>query len=303
MAGGVECHLVAGHACQHVRFGQERRSSHEHPLDPRHSPFSGSRVHRPGRNQDRRSQRLGLDRGWCEFHESGHQHVERQRRTKAVPGGKFVNSSGQHTYVKFRWEGEHLMIDNTNVCHCGPSSTPSFSVLTKLALKIGWIVLSPTHSSGFQLGPNLQQEFLGDQIPTMAPGSGWNHLVDTSGNPVYWAVNARHYLDLSMSCSWRFTNLNTAFRSIVGEPTRSLHVYSDVTGSIVVGNRVTDLLREVMYQRKGRGSVYFEPIHIQYIPLRQEVVDIVETNVAETNGDLTKFGPGNTIVTLHFKKL
>ena len=105
-----------------------------------------------------------------------------------------------------------------------------------------------------------------------------------------------------MSCSWRFTNLNTAFRSIVGEPTRSLHVYSDVAGSIVVGNRVTDLLREVMYQRKGRGSVYFEPTHIQYIPLRKDVVDIVEINVAETNGDLTKFGPGNTIVTMHFKK-
>ena len=106
-----------------------------------------------------------------------------------------------------------------------------------------------------------------------------------------------------MSCSWRFTNLNTAFRSIVGEPTRSLHVYADVAGSIVVGNRVTDLLREVMYQRKGRGSVYFEPIQIQYIPLRKEVVDIVETNVAETSGDLTKFGPGNTIVTLHLKNL
>ena len=46
------------------------------------------------------------------------------------------------------------------------------------------------------------------------------------------------------------------------------------------------VLREVMYQRKGRGSVYFEPLHFQYMPLRKEVVDIVETLVAETNGDL-----------------
>ena len=137
----------------------------------------------------------------------------------------------------------------------------------------------------------------------MAPGSDWNDLNDEDGNPVFWVVNARTYLGLSMSCSWRFTNLNTVFRSIVGEPTCSLHVYSDVAGSIVVGNRVTDLLRDVMYQRKGCGSVYFEPLHIQYIPLRKEVVNIVETNVAETNGDLTKFGPGNTIVTLHFKKV
>ena len=229
-------------------------------------------------------------------------HAEQQRRAKAVLGGQFANTSGQHTYVKFRWEGEDLLIDNTRICHCGPSSTPSLTFHTKLALKMGWVVLSNTQSSGFVLGPNLQQEFLGDQVPTMAPGSGWNDLIDTEGNPMFWAVNANTYLDLSMSCSWRFTNLNTAFRSIVGEPTRSLHVYSDVAGSIVIGNRVTDLLRDVMYQRKGRGSVYFKPLHIQYIPLRKEVVDIVETNVAETNGDLTKFGPGNTIVTLHFKK-
>ena len=217
-------------------------------------------------------------------------HVEQQRRTTAVLGGKFVTDYGRHTYVKFRWEGEDLVIDNTNVCHCRVVTTPNVSFHTKLALKMGWIVLSDTHSSGFQLGPNLQQEFLGDQVPDMKPGTAWNDLNDDDGKPVFWAVKVRTYLDLSMSCSWCFTNLNTPFRSIVGEPTWSSHVYSDVAGSIVVGNRLMDLLREVMYQRKGRGSVYFEPIQIQYIPLRKEVVDIVETNVAETNGDLTKFG-------------
>ena len=228
-------------------------------------------------------------------------HVEQQRRATAVLGGKFVNASGQKTYVKFRWKGEDLVIDNSNICPCGPT-TPTFAVHSKLALKMGWVVLSDTHSSGFTLGPNLQQTFLKDQVPALTPGSDSNDLNDKDGNPVLWTVNQRHYLQLSMGCNWRFTNLNTAFRSIVGEPTRSLHVYSDVAGSIMVGNRVTDLLREVMYQRKGRGSIYFEPTHIQYIPLRKEVVDIVEINVAETNGDLTKFGSGNTIVTLHFKK-
>ena len=87
-----------------------------------------------------------------------------------VLGPNFVNTSGQHTYVKFRWEGEDLLIDNTHVCHFRPSSTPSVALHTKLALKMGWVVLSSTHLSGFVLGPNLQQEFLGDQVPTMAPG-------------------------------------------------------------------------------------------------------------------------------------
>ena len=51
--------------------------------------------------------------------------------------------------------------------------------------------------------------------------------------------------------------------------------------------------------------MYFEPLHIQYLPLRNEVVEIIHIQVAETigtGGDLVKFGEGHTIVTLHFKK-
>jgi len=109
---------------------------------------------------------------------------------------------------------------------------------------------------------------------------------------------------LSFSVNWRFTNLNVAFRAVVGDPTRTLHVYSDVAGSSVVGNRVTDLLREIQYKRQGRGTMYFEPLHVQYLPLRSEVVEIIHIQVAETigTGDLVKFGDGHTIVTLHFKK-
>ena len=152
-------------------------------------------------------------------------HAEQPRRAKAVLEAKFVNAKSQHMYAKFRWEGEDLLIDNTNVCHCGFVTTPNVAFHTKLALKIGWIVLSSDHSSGFVLGPNLQQEFLGEQVPAMTSGSDWNDMNDGDGNPVFRAVNARTYLDLSMSCSWCFTNLNKAFRSIVREPTHSLHVY------------------------------------------------------------------------------
>ena len=70
----------------------------------------------------------------------------------------------------------------------------------------------------------------------------------------------------------------------------------------MVGNRATDLLREVKYKREGRGTLYFEPLHIQYLSLRNEVIEIIQMQVAETNGDLVKFGEGNTIVMLHFKK-
>ena len=76
----------------------------------------------------------------------------------------------------------------------------------------------------------------------------------TDNNGVTWFY-------LSMHVSWKFTNLNVAFRSVMKEPTRSLHIYSDVGGSSMVGNRMTDLLREIKYRREGRGKVYFEPTH------------------------------------------
>ena len=230
-------------------------------------------------------------------------HLEQRRHETAIQGGRFTNDQGKHTYVKFKWEGEDLIIDNTNVCHCG-NKTPVLTIYTKLALKMGWL---RKIDSGLILGPNLQQEFLGDQVPNLTKDSAWQDVTDGQGNAVFWTVRSilPDYLQLSMSCGWRFTNLNTAFRAVVGEPTRSLHVYSDIAGSTVVGNRVTDLLREIQYKRQGRGTIYFEPLHIQYMALRNEVVEIVHVQVAETigrGGDLVKFGDGHTIATLHFKK-
>ena len=233
-------------------------------------------------------------------------HLEQQRKELAIQGGRFTNDQGKHTYIKFKWEGEDLLIDNTNICHCG-NKTPALTIYTKLALKMGWLRQIDTV---LILGPNLQQEFIGDQIPNMtkpAVDNDWNDVNDGQGNAVFWTVRSilPDYLQLSMSCNWRFTNLNVAFRTVVGEPTRSLHVYSDVAGSTVVGNRVTDLLREIQYKRQARGTLYFEPLHIQYMSLRNEVVEMIHVQVAETigrGGDLVKFGEGHTIVTLHFKK-
>ena len=230
-------------------------------------------------------------------------HLEQRRKETAIQGGTFLNDQGKHTYIKFRWEGDDLIIDNTNVCHCS-TDTPGLSLYTKLALKMGWL---RKISSGLILGPNLQQEFMGDQIPNMTKNSDWNDLNDDQHNPVFWTVRScsSDHLQLSMSCSWRFTNLNVAFRAVVGDPSRSLQVYSDVAGSTIVGNRVTDLWREIQYKREGRGTLCFEPLHIQYLPLRNEVVEIIQIQVAETigtGGDLVKFGKGHTIVTLHFKK-
>ena len=68
----------------------------------------------------------------------------------------------------------------------------------------------------------------------------------------------------------------------------------------MVGGRITDLLREIKYHLLN--TTHFEPRHIQYVPVRNEVVEIVETQMAETNGELVQFGEGHTLLTLHFKR-
>ena len=54
-------------------------------------------------------------------------------------------------------------------------------------------------------------------------------------------------MELSIFCNWRFLNLDQAFQNVVGSRSRSLLIYSDVGGSSVVGNQVTDLLRQVNF--------------------------------------------------------
>ena len=163
---------------------------------------------------------------------------------------------------------------------------------------MGWF--KKNSAGNYVLGPNLTIEIPDGTIPTPIDIVSIN---PSQLDDKFWNYGSGSGLiRLMMTCNWRFINLDTSFKNVLGSRKRSLFLYYDVGGSGVVGNQVTDLLREVNYQREGKGSQYFEPLHIQHIPVRKETIDIIKTQVAETTGDLTQFGPGNTIVTLHFKK-
>ena len=57
----------------------------------------------------------------------------------------------------------------------------------------------------------------------------------------------------SLCVNWRFTNFNVAFREVVGDPSRSFLVYSDVVDSNVIGGEMHPLVCEVEYRRQGKG--------------------------------------------------
>ena len=220
---------------------------------------------------------------------------------KSDPGYLREFANGKTCSYEFKWEGQDLVLDNTKLDTSyvkGKGDPYLMSFNEKLALQMGWIKYDEAETE-YSIGPNLKMEFFRavKTFPNdISKGrldiwNGWRYFVVEDG-----------VLKVSMYCNWRFTNFNNAFQNVIGNETRSLFVYSDVGGSSVVGDQVTDLLREVNFNRTGKGAQYFEPLHIQYIPVRKETLDIIEVQVAETTGELVKFGDGNTVVTIHVKK-
>lgn len=105
------------------------------------------------------------------------------------------------------------------------------------------------------------------------------------------------------SLSWTFTNLTNESHTRGSTP-RSLYVYSSICEPQIMGNATTDLLRHVYYQPSLEGGTLFEPKSIQYVGLRHNEFDTVETVLSEVDqNSLAQFTEGATTVTLHFRRV
>ena len=181
-----------------------------------------------------------------EFMKSILSYFERERvfnNSGPRMNSKYVTNDKRRTYVAFRWEGEDLVTDNKDT-YRPRREPPSLQFDADLALKMGWLL---EKGNGYVLGPNLRIEFFDDVIPDIRTRGD---IRDSNGNRLFFQVlknpiKNTAFLELSIFCNWRFLNLNRAFESVIGSSSRSLLVYSNVGGGTVVGNQVTDLLREV----------------------------------------------------------
>ena len=243
------------------------------------------------RGQDMKKEMASSPTGWHFFHQVVYRY-QQERAKRTQPKNKWTENDGLKLYPTFEWTSEgDLLLNTKQVDYKRQVAHVSWG--KSLALKMGW--LEQVSPGTYRLGPNLLPEFQGmSTIPTPTD------VRDTGNKPIFWKVEGE-YVKLSLSCPWRFVNVNDKFRLSSEFPSvRPLHVYCNVGTSSMVGGRITDLLREIKYH--PQETTHFEPRHIQYVPVRNEVVEIVETQMAETNGDLVQFGEGHTILTLHFKR-
>ena len=231
--------------------------------------------------------------------------LEQARLKTGGSGASFETSDGEKLYSTFRWvtrgESSDLLVDNNKI-HFNTTwtNTPKVSIHMTLALKMGW-VKKKEGQDAYELGPNLLCE-AHDRTYSTDPNVV-KVMRSEKKEPISWKVTPdKQYMLLSAKCNWRFSHLNNAFQSIGGSPNRSLYIYSSVGSSIIVGGQMVDMLREVQYKRESKGTTYFEPLRIQYHPVRNPVIDVIEVQIAETDGTLANLSPNQpTSLTLTFK--
>ena len=147
------------------------------------------------------------------FHQLVYRY-EQSRAKQTAPKNKWTENDGLKLAPTFEWTSDgDLLLNSKPVDYKRQVAHVSWG--RTLALRMGWIEqVSPGQ---YRLGPNLLPEFQGiSTIPTPTD------VRDAANKPLFWKVEG-DYVKLSLSCPWRFVNLNATFR-----PSLALHFKRDV---------------------------------------------------------------------------
>ena len=72
----------------------------------------------------------------------------------------------------------------------------------------------------------------------------------------------------------------------------------------MVGGQIVDRLSEFQYVHQNRGILYFEPKQLQYLHVRNQVIETIEVQIAEAHGRLVQFTSHQpSAITLKFKNM
>lgn len=81
----------------------------------------------------------------------------------------------------------------------------------------------------------------------------------------------------------------------------SLFVYSNIVQNQLVGDTNAPLLRSVPLLRDANSNFNTAEFrHVRYLPLNEDVTDIIQIDIRRDTGDTIPFTTGKVIVTLHF---
>ena len=231
------------------------------------------------------------------------------------------------TVASFRWDGDDLILDNTEVFISG-IMWKYFGWVFELAMNMRWLEtvpgLPPSVPTRYAKGPNMQMVAVDPKGPW--PAYMQERFRETSAFPGHadsfedgrlpvtiiregsgWtSVNQRAlFMIMAKAFNWRFVRLNEAFERFKHSPValqsveRPLCIMVDLIETGWLNNVYDEILRTVPY--KG-GNIWWEPQYVQYHSYRGHVIETVRIRVNEMDETKMVFSSGVTRMCLHFRK-
>ena len=186
------------------------------------------------------------------------------------------------------------------------ASPTTFGVNLVVAKYFG--LVEESRGGGYNLGRNARYAC----HPTFESARKTRHLhyplesdmrVGSSAMVVKQLSNGEDVAFFSRFMAWTFRNLNVSFDDVTRRhKTQLAMVYCDVVESSLVGNQKHALLRELMLKDSGGQRQFVEPLHYQWLSVRNNVIEVVHVQVADADGRLLALPSGKTMVTVTLKR-
>ena len=214
-------------------------------------------------------------------------------------------NNGTH-YAFYKDEALDLRLD---VAREEVTLQAGFDIHTRAAFGLNIIVakhfglVKEKDGGGWELGPNAHYEnydFFGYQS-RLASKTYWPLESDMQSDDTCIAQRQMQ-IYFSRYKKWTFGHLNRSFGEVANiETSRAALVYCDLVQSTLVGNQKHPLLQEITIPDSGGVRQSVEPRHYQWLPVRNNVVEVVHVQVADPDGNLLKLPDGKTMVTVAVK--
>ena len=255
---------------------------------------------------------------------------EQMQRLVKEPDERPIVSAKQNAMPRLSWKEDALVIHaipQMDLIKEDKSAISDLFINLDIALKFGLVLKKTSQNrTWYPLGPNMQYtlptktydsttqptgsqfrtayNWEGEQYMGVNPTLLFGNTGSIVNDPLQVVTHGGvKFLQLSLMVEWQLNNLDASFEKVVGTRKRTVMVYSDLVESTVVGSGKFPLLRKVQLLSTGDGESTAEPLHHQWIRVRENQLEILEVEIASTSGPLATLPPGKTLVTIGLKQL
>ena len=205
-----------------------------------------------------------------------------------------VLSQGQNSGQNNEMEQLNQFYETNITISAGYQNSQIYTMINaQLAYMMGFIETPSSRS----LGPNIRMTFRDAEFVKLTDAIEFDH-------PFGLTNSANRQIKLKGNVNWNLYGMHSGWFEREFIPyNQTLRVFSNANASSIVGNQVTDVLREVSLPGARHGEMYFEPKHRQYLPVRQQEYEVLHIIIDDLSGRSPKLGVGTTSVVLHFELL